>query len=314
MNWLKETFSGSLTWILGAVSLLVFLIFAPLSWGVPLGGGLLWKGLTALVAIVVWIAGFRLFFWVRSISLFQSDTLTSIRSNPMASAVWLGFVALALAILTGSAFGQPPTPAAWPSSETVQGGAPYAQNVRQPGRPTWPRRFAECEPYREEIERAVRLYWGSFQYPEAWAAQLYQESLCDPAAVSPVGAAGLAQFMPATWRETAARLGVDATPHDDIAIEAGAFYMMQQMGIWRAPRPHFERWQLALASYNAGAGNIIGAQTKCGGARDWSDVQPCLQGVTGHHSRETTTYVVRTKRWWREMAAGSFLSLPQELR
>lgn len=160
----------------------------------------------------------------------------------------------------------------------------------------------------------MSLYWGAFDYPDAWTAQLYQESLCDPWAVSPVGARGLAQFMPYTWREVAGQLGLTATPHDDVAIEAGAFYMARVMGMWTWDRPQHERWRLGLASYNAGGGNILRAQRACDGAILWRDISPCLVQVTGHHSRETRTYVARTERWWAEISGDDVLARPIEMR
>ncbi|WP_270376213.1 transglycosylase SLT domain-containing protein [Marinicauda sp. Alg238-R41] len=154
-------------------------------------------------------------------------------------------------------------------------------------------------------EDAVELYWpAGFQYPRAWLSQMYQESLCDPQAVSPAGAAGIAQFMPATWSDMETRFGLDANPHSDLAVEWGAYYQARMMAVWAGrPRPALERWHLGLASYNAGAGNIIAAQAECDGARDWQDIRPCLPEVTGRHAAETRTYVERTRRWTCEMTS-----------
>lgn len=208
-----------------------------------------------------------------------------------------------------------------PSQEALPGTEPVtppqkpypARALPDPLSP-WPARYRACEPYRAEIERAVSRWWGAFPYPDAWAAQLYQESLCDPWAVSPAGAAGLAQFMPATWREQAALMGLTATPHDDVAIEAGAAYQARMMAVWHAPRPEHERWRLGLASYNAGAGNIIRAQAACNGARDWRNIETCLPEITGHHSNETRTYVRRIERWWNELAGADHVRIHPAIR
>jgi soluble lytic murein transglycosylase-like protein len=106
--------------------------------------------------------------------------------------------------------------------------------------------------------------------------------------------------MPATWREVAAqmRLPPGTSPHADIAIEAGAYYMARLRRGWSAPRASDERHMLAQASYNAGAGNILRAQALCGGARDWRDIAPCLPRITGPvHSAETIGYVDAIRRW-----------------
>lgn len=162
------------------------------------------------------------------------------------------------------------------------------------------------ERYDREIQRAVDRWWPDFPYWRAWKAQLWQESRLNPAAVSPVGARGLAQFMPATWREISAAMSYGlVSPHDvQPAIEAGAFYMARLRRGWSSPRPALDRHWLAAASYNAGMGNILRAQKACGGRALYAEIIACLPQVTGRHSAETITYVERIKRWWREMEAG----------
>ena len=81
--------------------------------------------------------------------------------------------------------------------------------------------------------------------PSLIAALVWQESRWRPDAVSPVGARGLAQLMPATARE----LGVD--PRDPAAnLEGGARYLRQQLDAFDGD---IER---ALAAYNAGPGRV----------------------------------------------------------
>jgi len=70
------------------------------------------------------------------------------------------------------------------------------------------------------------------------------ESNWDAAIVSPRGAIGLAQLMPATAEE----LGVD--PWDALEnLDGGARYLSQQYA-------RFGTWELALAAYNAGPGAV----------------------------------------------------------
>lgn len=156
------------------------------------------------------------------------------------------------------------------------------------------------------IARAVLRYWPDYPRAQAWKAQLYQESKLNPAAKSPVGAAGLAQIMPGTWREILPQLQIgEASAYDvEPAIYGGALYMAQQRRFadWRAwPDP--ERHKMAQAAYNAGAGNIRKALRLCPGAPAWSTVVPCLPLVTGDHARETLTYVSRIAQWQQMMEA-----------
>ncbi|MDA0115511.1 transglycosylase SLT domain-containing protein [Vibrio sp. 2art] len=138
---------------------------------------------------------------------------------------------------------------------------------------------------------------------EILKAQLYQESLLDPQAVSYVGAAGLGQFMPATWAEVSAQLGFEeVSVHSPVHnIEAAAYYMAGRLNVWKSPRPMSDRLSLAWACYNAGCGWIIKAQKLCGNPAPYKDIIRCLPQVTGHHSKETKTYVERIWRYWMQM-------------
>lgn len=160
--------------------------------------------------------------------------------------------------------------------------------------------------YDAAIERSVHKWWGGFREPVWWKAQLWQESRLDPAAVSPAGARGLAQFMPGTWDDVVRQLDLPrgADPHAArLAIDAGAYYMAKLRRAWTAERPQIERHRLAQASYNAGLGNIVKAQRVCGGARGWPQISPCLSQVTGRHARETQGYVALIAMWRGQMAA-----------
>lgn len=161
--------------------------------------------------------------------------------------------------------------------------------------------------YDAEIQKAAKLYLPGWRW-EWWKAQLYQESRLDPSAVSPVGARGLAQFMPGTWRDEAGRLGfAHLSPHAaEPSILAGAAYMARLRTQWRSERPESDRRELAQASYNAGLGNILRAQQRCNGARHWPDIQRCLPLVTGEaNAHETRTYVERIARWYGVLVVSS---------
>lgn len=142
-----------------------------------------------------------------------------------------------------------------------------------------------------------------------WKAQLYQESLLRADVCSHAGACGIAQFMPATWREVATQLRLPAgtTPfHADAAIDAGAYYMRRMRGVWTSRRSEDARRELAQASYNAGSGNILRAQRVCiaetrASCLTWAEVAQHLHRVTGRHSAETITYVQRIRRWYLQL-------------
>lgn len=133
-------------------------------------------------------------------------------------------------------------------------------------------------------------------------AQLWQESRFIDDAVSPVGAGGIAQFMPETWDYVANRLGVKGSRFDSrLAIPAAAYYMQRQRLFWHSPRPETDRHKLALCNYNAGAGNCLAAQRLCNGAVLYADVIQCLPGITGRHSSETIHYVINIYGFYEQM-------------
>lgn len=82
--------------------------------------------------------------------------------------------------------------------------------------------------------------------PAFFARLINQESRFDPNAVSPVGAQGVAQFMPYTAEERGL-----ADPFDIVqAIPASADYLAELRGM-------LGNWGLAAMAYNAGPGRII---------------------------------------------------------
>lgn len=321
MNTLKKLATHPLIWVALVATLAVGVLYALggalslISSAYQLGGGMVMSGATLIAAVPIVMLALYLAWRIRGIASLNDPVFQLINSDPIASAIVRGLYAVGLFIMAGLIMGfapMQPVPAAWPDARFAE-----PSPVTSPVRPALPGRMEACEDYREDAENAVRRHWGEFQYPDAWLAQIWQESLCDPFAVSPVGARGLAQFMPATWIETRERLGLPygASPHDDIAVDAGAYYQARQMFVWRGrDRPLLERWRLGLASYNAGAGNIINAQSACGGARDWRDIAPCLHLITGHHAAETRSYVPRIERHWRDIAAADPTRAPAEIR
>ncbi|MCM5693270.1 lytic transglycosylase domain-containing protein [Sinorhizobium meliloti] len=103
---------------------------------------------------------------------------------------------------------------------------------------------ASSDPYADFVTEAAKR----FAIPERWIRVVRQaESGNDPEAISPKGAMGLMQIMPATWAELRARhhLGNDAfDPRDNIL--AGAAYLAELHDLYGSPG--------FLAAYNAGPG------------------------------------------------------------
>lgn len=136
-------------------------------------------------------------------------------------------------------------------------------------------------------------------------AQCYQESRLKADAVSPAGASGICQIMPAAAQDS--RLSWQDRFDAERNIKAGAWILRRNIRTWW-PRPtRIDRLRLGWAGYNAGAGHIIRAQLLCGGAKLWEDISPCLHQVTGHHATETQNYVTLVEKWYWRMVDGETL-------
>jgi len=105
------------------------------------------------------------------------------------------------------------------------------------------------------------------------------ESALNPVAISSARARGLWQFMLPTGR----MYGLEANNFTDdrhdpvLATEAACLYLKDLYGI-------FDDWQLALAAYNSGPGNVRKAIRRSGGKTDFWEISPFLP-------RETRGYV-----------------------
>lgn len=156
--------------------------------------------------------------------------------------------------------------------------------------------------YDLKFRKYHRMYFPPLPFRKQWVllkAQCYAESAFNELAVSPVGALGLCQFMPKTWEEVEQEIGVDANPlNAEYSIMFSAYYMAKLRRGWIAPRPEYDRYSLALASYNAGFGNLLKSQRKCGMANKYDDIIACLPDVTGKNSEETITYVEKIWKFY----------------
>jgi soluble lytic murein transglycosylase-like protein len=157
----------------------------------------------------------------------------------------------------------------------------------------------------DAIQVAVALYLDD-GYGWDWRktkAQLLQESRLNPKAVSPAGAQGIAQMMPGTWPEVRRGIGApaDASPFEPrFAIPGCCWYMRLMLNNWSANgRSVEDRHNLALASYNAGLGNMLAAQKRASGAVDYDTIMHSLPYITGlRNSQETHEYVVRINAYF----------------
>lgn len=101
------------------------------------------------------------------------------------------------------------------------------------------------------------------------------ESALNQRAISPVGAAGLWQFMPATGRIYGLRTDNYLDDRKDIikSTEAAVKYFKNSYRI-------YNDWLLVIASYNCGPGNVNKAIKRSGGKRNIWEIMPYLPKET----------------------------------
>ncbi|KFK92742.1 MULTISPECIES: transglycosylase SLT domain-containing protein [unclassified Serratia (in: enterobacteria)] len=113
--------------------------------------------------------------------------------------------------------------------------------------------------HRDTLIRAARIEWGLSAPVADFAAQLHQESGWRHDAVSPVGAQGLAQFMPSTadWISQVMPALASREPFNPAwAIRALVSY---DRWLWQRIRADntCERMAMTLSAYNGGLGWVI---------------------------------------------------------
>ena len=123
---------------------------------------------------------------------------------------------------------------------------------------------------------------------------IHQESYYNPSARSPVGAVGLMQLMPPTAREIAKRIGSSAHAEDPhVNIRLGTYYFKQLTDMFNGSQ------LLAVASYNAGMGNVMRW-------RRAAPKRPLDEFVESMPFQETRNYVKRV-----QMLGASYRRLTQ---
>ncbi|HEU6436123.1 MAG TPA: transglycosylase SLT domain-containing protein [Nitratidesulfovibrio sp.] len=114
----------------------------------------------------------------------------------------------------------------------------------------------EAKAYRSLLVRVARVEWGMAAPVATFAAQVHQESEWNPDAVSPVGAEGLAQFMPATARwlpQVAPQTGEPMPRNPAWALRAMVAYDRWLHERASAATP-CDRMAMTLSAYNGGLG------------------------------------------------------------
>lgn len=116
-----------------------------------------------------------------------------------------------------------------------------------------------CRAYQRQITAQAHTVFGPAAPVATLAADIEQESACNPRAQSPY-AKGLAQFTDSTAADMARRYPTELGPADPFnpswSIAAQALYL-RDLTRQNAGRTECDTWAFGLAAYNGGAGWLI---------------------------------------------------------
>jgi len=151
--------------------------------------------------------------------------------------------------------------------------------------------------YDETFRKYSKRYFGPGFDWRLFKAQGLAESNLDSTARSHFGARGVMQLMPTTFREIASRNPEiqHAINIPEWNIAAGISYDRRLWQQWEADSVTLHRREFMFASYNAGRGTILGAQSAARARklddRAWPNIEAVAPTVPRWRWRETVGYV-----------------------
>jgi len=181
-----------------------------------------------------------------------------------------------------------------------------AQQVGRRDLPVWVARAARTEGSMFYVRQAYPTLPVSLS-GNVWSLAhgiTRQESSFDPYAQSHVGARGMMQLMPGTAREQAGKMGVgyDSTrlytdPSYNVMLGSG--YFQRMLNMWDGNVP------LAVASYNAGYGNVRKWVDRYGDPRGNVDVLKWIEAIPFMETKGYVQRVIENSVVYDSMRSGS---------
>ena len=150
--------------------------------------------------------------------------------------------------------------------------------------------------YDDTFRKAAKRSFGPAFDWRLFKAQGMAESNLDPMARSRVGARGLMQLMPSTYREIASEnADLAMIDNPELNIEAGIAYDRRLWLRWENDSIADDRPQFMFASYNAGRGTLLNAQRRARerrlDPRQWRNIEKIAASVPRWRHVETLDYV-----------------------
>ncbi len=188
------------------------------------------------------------------------------------------------------------------AASTLPAGALPAQNAP---RGAAAKRLADRNTarYDDTFRRYSKRFFGVGFDWRYFKAQGMAESGLDPTATSWVGAKGVMQLMPSTYRDIAShRKEFGAIDDPEWNIAAGIMHDRYLWTLWAKSISEPQRPAFMFGSYNAGEGTIMRAQSTAkdvvGSAAEWSHIEQVAPTVPRWRYRETLDYVRKIDRYY----------------
>jgi soluble lytic murein transglycosylase len=180
------------------------------------------------------------------------------------------------------------------------------QQLQRPDLAVWTARMARTKGSMFYFSQAYPRLSGSVS-PSLWSLAhgiTRQESSFDPYALSHAGARGMMQLMTGTAREQAGKMGVSydsyrliSDPNYNVMI--GSAYFQRMLNTWNGSIP------LAVASYNAGSGNVRKWIDRYGDPRGQVDMLKWIEAIPYTETRAYVQRVIENSVVYDSMRGGS---------
>lgn len=159
-------------------------------------------------------------------------------------------------------------------------------------------RSRQADRYDDTFRKYSKRYFGPTFDWRQFKAQGLAESNLDPGAKSWVGARGIMQLMPSTYRDVQTRNpSLRQIDDPEWNIAAGIYYDRQLWRLWESDSVSTDRLPFTFASYNAGRVTIMRAQdtarTQALDHRIWKSIEMVAPRLKRWRHTETLDYVRR---------------------
>lgn len=209
--------------------------------------------------------------------------------------------ALLLGVLLGALASQPAHAQAERAKSAVRGAVralDEADRARQSRHAT--------EKFDPVFRKYTKRYFGIGTDWTMFKAQGMAESDLTPTATSRVGARGIMQLMPSTYRQIQSALPqFGAIDNPEWNIAAGILHDRDLWTLWKKDVPDDERWAFTFAGYNAGEGTIMRARRTAAAAllndRAWPSIEQVAPRVERWRYPETLEYVRKIRENHRKL-------------